>query len=345
MRLGFRVLVGLCALLIIAFLSVEVVSNGTQAAADPGLAVASRPLFQGAPLVPLRKVAELYDPRILNAAQGIRAYGPSADQQGSRLAVASGYLNGADLYDLELRPVWLKPYRKAEGDLTLFADVVRLKDGRYAYTDFKGDRIVVIDAKGVDDAQWGVGVLHLPIGIDQFDDGAIVVADYGNDLLRLFSPEGKLIRTVANPGELGVQQPYDVRVHKNSLYLVDRQRHRILKFDRALKLVRLFETAPDGTFLFNHPQHIDFDSHGRLYVMDTRSNSVKVIETETGVVVATLTHPDLYADRGIAIDHQDRIYVAGFRKAALSDDAKLAEDEAGIMVFAPVAFQNRPSEK
>lgn len=341
MKRAFRVVAALGFLIVVSALSAKLAALRTPLAENIDVVSAGRPLFQGAPVIPLVKIAELYDPKLLNAAQGIRAYPASPAHQAGLLAVASGYLNGADLYDLKLHPIWLKPYRQASGDLTLFADVVRLKDGRFAYTDFKGHRIVILDSKGVELAQWGVGLLHLPIGIDQFDDGEIVVADYGNDVLRLLTPEGQLVRTLANPGGLDVEQPYDVRIRSDKLYLVDRQKHRILKLDRQFNLLRTFETAPDGTFLFDHPQHIDFDSSGRLYVMDTRSNSVKVIDPESGEVVARLTHPDIYGDRGLAIDHDDRIYIAGFRKAALADDGNISENEAGIMVFAPLPRLDR----
>lgn len=336
MKRAFRVVAALSFLVVVSALSPKIAVLQTPLVENIDAVATNRPLFQAALEIPLIKIAELYDPKLLNAAQGIRAYPASPDHQAGLLAVASGYLNGADLYDLKLRPIWLKPYRQASGDLTLFADVVRLKDGRFAYTDFKGHRIVVLDSKGVELAQWGVGLLHLPIGIDQFDDGEIIVADYGNDVLRVLTPQGQLLRTVANPGGLDVRQPYDVRIRSDKLYLVDRQRHRILKLDREFNLLRTFEKAPDGTFLFDHPQHIDFDSSGRLYVMDTRSNSVKVIDPESGEAVAKLTHPDIYADRGIAIDGDDRIHIAGFRKAALADDGNISEDEAGIMVFAPL---------
>lgn len=303
---------------------------------SPGGDIAERPLYSGAPNLELTKISEFFEPDLLNAAQGIRAYGPDDKHPNGLLPLASGYLGGAEIYDLDLKRIRSRPYTTGDGRLTLFADVVRLADGRFAYTDFRGNRIVVLSPEGREVAQWGGDVLKLPIGIDQFSDGTIVVADYGNDLLRVFSPKGELMETIATPGGERIRNPYDLRIRKDQVILVDRTEHRILVLDRNFSLVRIIDKARDGTFLFNHPQHIDFDSKGRLYVMDTRTDSIKVIDVTKGVLLARLVHPDIYLDRGIAIDHEDRIYVSGFRSADRNKGGELTESDAGIMVFGAI---------
>ncbi len=296
-----------------------------------------RVLYSAAPVIELQKISEFYNPEVLSAAQGIRIYEPSEQFPNGVLAMASGYLNGSDLYDLSFTPIFTKPYNDAAGNKTLFADVVRLDNGNFAYTDFKGHRVIVMDAKGNEVARWGEGDLNLPIGIDQFDDGRVFVVDYGNDKLRLYSPEGALLKTVDSLNDEALKTPYDVRIHDKKAYLVDRTRHRILVLDEQLNLLSTIEKSDQGDFYFNHPQHIDFDSKGRLYVMDTKSKSIKIVNPETGLVVASLTHPDIWGFRGIAIDHMDRIYLAGFKTGYPAAGELLKEDHAGIIIFEKIA--------
>lgn len=300
--------------------------------------VDERILYDGAPIIELNKIDEFYDPDVLHAAQGMRAYGPSDDIKNGILAMASGYLNGADLYDLSFRPVFTKPYNDANGNKTLFADVLRLKNGNFAYTDFKGHRIVVLNADGDEVAKWGEDYLQLPIGVDQFDDGRILVVDYGNDKLRILSSEGVLLNTIDTIENEKLDTPYDIRIYDQKIYLVDRTKHRILILDNELNLLKIIEKSEDGRFYFNHPQHIDFDSQGRLYVMDTKSKSVKVFDVNAGKIIASLTHPDIFSVRGITIDNNDRIYLAGFKTGYPEKGQTLQESHAGIMRFEKISY-------
>lgn len=300
---------------------------------------AAERLMAEAPVIVLKKINEFFDPEQLNAAQGIRSVFPDEDAPEGELAVSSGYLNGADRYSLDLKPLHQRTFLRPEGDKTLMADVMKLQNGQYLYSDFKGHRLVFMGKDGAF-VKFSDPALQLqyPIGMDQFSDGTIFLVDYGNDRLVLLSEEGTLLKETKTLGEISLKVPYDVRILNDTAYVVDRLHHRIYAVDQAFNLLRTYDTLEDGKALFHSPQHIDFDSKGRLYVMDTGSKSIKVLNIKTGALIAQLTHPDIHIFRGLTIDHNDRVYIAGFKTGYPKPPTPMAETHAGIIVFDSVDF-------
>lgn len=127
-------------------------------------------------------------------------------------------------------------------------------------------------AKGLD--------LLFPIGIDQFPNGNILIVDYGNRLLKVLNNKGDLLKTVSEIEGAGYYSPYDARIYGDAIYVVDRGLYRILVLNHDFELIDIIEKSAKGKYFFNYPQHIDFDRSGHLFVMDTNSSSIKVINVQ-----------------------------------------------------------------
>ena len=220
----------------------------------------------------------------------------------------------------------------------IFADVVRMKNGNYAHTDFTNSKILISNKNWDFIDQWKEGLgLQQPIGIDQFSDGKIVVIDYGNYGIKLISNKGELIRKIERISGVDMSSPYDVAIHNDKVYIVDRGLYRILVLDKNFELLDVIEKSNKGKYFFIYPQHIDFDSNGNLYVMDTNSNSIKVINVKNKELIATLVHEDININPGIAIDSDNNIYISGFKNFKHSElDQKPIEFFTGIMAFESV---------
>ena len=139
-----------------------------------------------------------------------------------------------------------------------------------------------------------------------------------------FSPEGKLLLTLGRPAggrdTAYFFQPNDVHTAPNGdIYVAeghsDAQKTapaRILKFDKAGKLLATWGTVVDSTtkdqpHSFAQPHALAMDSKGRLFVGDRSYNRIKIFD-QTGKLLNTwyqFSRPS-----GVWIDAKDNIYVA-----------------------------------
>ncbi len=98
----------------------------------------------------------------------------------------------------------------------------------------------------------------------------------------------------------------------------------------------VIDKSNEGRFFFSYPQHIDFDNNGNLYVMDSNSYSIKVIDIKNKELLATLVHEDLHINSGLAVDSDNNIHISGLKKNRFlekSQDRKPIEFHTGIMTF------------
>ena len=113
------------------------------------------------------------------------------------------------------------------------------------------------------------------------------VTDIGNHLVMKFDPEGKLLLTLGQKGRAGdkpdqFDRPTDVAVTTaGEFYVTDGYGNaRVLKFDRAGKLLKQWGTKGTGEGEFNLPHAVCLDAKGRVYVGDRENNRVQVFDAE-----------------------------------------------------------------
>jgi DNA-binding beta-propeller fold protein YncE len=188
------------------------------------------------------------------------------------------------------------------------------QDDRIYVSDTENDRIVVFDERGsylfefggkgiakpLPGAAntWEEGLLNYPLGIDADEDGNIYVADFRNDQIQVFDAEGEFIRRFPDPqapvgkGSSGQEGAgiavTDVAVHDGEVYATDA--FQVFVFTTEGEFVRQFGKPGNWIGDLDHPNGIDVDEDGTLYVSDSNHNRVIAFDEE-GEVLWTLGEP------------------------------------------------------
>jgi len=115
------------------------------------------------------------------------------------------------------------------------------------------------------------GNLNHPRGISISPAGEIYVADTGNNSVKKFSGDGKLISEVTGYGwgELEFDQPYDVDASSGiAVYVADYNNHRIQRFDKNLNFIATFQGEIGGEKIFGFPKSVAISKFGELFIID-----------------------------------------------------------------------------
>ncbi len=172
-------------------------------------------------------------------------------------------------------------------------------DGRIYVVDTGHDRVCVFEGNGSflfefgtfgvakplpgGKYSWKPGRLNQPVGIDVADDGSVYVADFRNDQIQVFDADGEYARVFPNPrkrvgrgasGQDGTGIAVtDVAVSGGKVYATDT--YQVMVFDLSGKLLLQFGKPGTGRSDLDHPNGIDVDSSGIMYVSD--SNHARVV--------------------------------------------------------------------
>ncbi len=189
---------------------------------------------------------------------------------------------------------------------------------RIYVTQTGGDKVVkVFDGKGKE-----IGVLrppaasagdHVPVYVAVNPTNQdVYVSDRITGEIYVYSPEGVYRRTFDPGTDRKGWQPLGLGFGKDgTLYVTD-----------VGAPMKVHQFAPDGTWVraiqptdtpFSYPNGAVPDSNGNVYVTDSNNGRVRVFApdgTELGGISRGVREGDLGLPRGIAIDDQNRIYVA-----------------------------------
>ncbi len=142
-------------------------------------------------------------------------------------------------------------------------------------------RIQVFDFDGRWLASWRLPRVDrgYPTGMDVRPDGCLAVADTHNYVVRIFSPEGKLLQDIGRegpgPGEFTFLT--DVAVAPDgSMYVSEHGREdRIQKFDEEGRFLLTWGKAGEGPGEFHRPQALTVDAAGAVYVADAANHRIQ----------------------------------------------------------------------
>ena len=185
--------------------------------------------------------------------------------------------------------------------------------------------VMKFDANGNLVKSFGAGMFSSPHGMSLDKDGNIWTTDgqsrgcqapdapVGN-LLRKWSPDGKLLMTISGPqGGKPFTGLNDVVVSPvtGDIFLADGHARpandRILKFDRNGKFLMQWGspgTAPDQIGI---PHGLAMDKEGRIYMADRSNKAVKVYDQNGKLLNVWL---QFGAPSGVYVDKNDLLYVA-----------------------------------
>jgi DNA-binding beta-propeller fold protein YncE len=184
-------------------------------------------------------------------------------------------------------------------------------------------RIQVFDADGRFLRTWNTPdhTAGRPTGMNVDRDGDLLVADTHYYRLLIYSPEGKLLRTIGGergqgPGQFGfvtdaVEDPagnYFISEYGDS--------DRIQKYTHDGHFLMQWGGHGDKLGQFDRPQSIDLDDQGRVWVADAGNHRVQVFDAagklqfswgHEGIAPGELSYP-----YGLKLDGKGHVYICEF---------------------------------
>lgn len=190
-------------------------------------------------------------------------------------------------------------------------------NGRILVTDTGTANILIWDPIREDATSFsdqGSKAFFKPISLTTDSTGRIFVTDSQADKVGVFDPEYKLIAYL-DP-EIPFKQPSGITLNEktNRLYVTDTHNHFIAVFELdSLNFLKTIGKRGKEEGQFNFPSHIDTDSAGNLYVVDTMNARVQIFDSEGNFMRAFGQFGDVIGmfarPKGIALDSEDHIYV------------------------------------
>lgn len=202
------------------------------------------------------------------------------------------------------------------------------------------------------------------LAIDSADN--LYVADTGNSVIRKINSQG-IITTVAGSGQPGMagdgqlatrallNHPEGVAIVGQTLYIADTQ-NAVVRVVGEKGIIRTFSGTGDlgsnsevtamRLAQFHNPTDIVADSQGNLYLADTGNSVIRKIDTHTdtvSIIAGNRTQgysgdrreaifAQLNLPKGIAIDEDDRVYIADTNNHVIR---KLSNDAADLASIRP----------
>ena len=202
------------------------------------------------------------------------------------------------------------------------------------------DPILKFDTNGTLVKSFGAGMIMSPHGIHVDYDGNLWVTDCsctgprgaeasavkrGHQIFK-FSPDGKLLLTLGQPGGgKGSEfffQPNDVLVTRRGDIFVadghssaDTANARVMKFDKSGKWIKTFGKRGTGPTDMDQPHALALDSRGRLFVADRGNNRLQIYN-QNGKLLDTWYQFSRIS--GLWIDRNDVLYAADSESGSVS---------------------------
>lgn len=184
-------------------------------------------------------------------------------------------------------------------------------------TDSELKRVVRLAADGSPLGSFGVGLLTRPTGIVRDAiNGLIYVVDTHAHDIKVFDDQGKLLRTIGQPGtaEGEFNSPTHIAINKNKLYISDTLNARIQVL--TLDGKPLTAIGKRGLYLGNmtRPKGIAISADGNIHVVESYHDHLLVYDEQGEFLLpigGTGNHAgQFYLPAGAWSDDQGRIYVA-----------------------------------
>ena len=148
-------------------------------------------------------------------------------------------------------------------------------------SDTGNNRVQIFDDQGKYLDQFGENgklnhQLDSPHGLSIDSDGNIIVADYYNTSIKIFSLDGRFLRRIGEEGSF--ISPIHCIQHDNYFVVSDFGDHCIKVFDKQGKFLYKFGKRGAGDGDFNKPCFLSVDRAGHLLVCDSSNHRVQVFK-------------------------------------------------------------------
>ena len=174
--------------------------------------------------------------------------------------------------------------------------------------DIRGKRVRTFGSRGKRPEQ-----MEFPAGIAVDDMDNIYVGN--NYKLQKFTSRGELIKCVDQKGSK--EGEFDVilglTVHREQVYVCDRDNNRIQVFDLDLNFIRSIGSRGKGRGEFNGPYDVKFDTAGNMYVAEYGNNRVQVMDSSGQFIRVFGQEGEGKLDRPSALHIADKyVYVSDY---------------------------------
>ena len=155
-----------------------------------------------------------------------------------------------------------------------------------------------------------------PYGVAVTNSGEVVVSEYWNHRISVYSREGKLIRSFGSIGsnERQFRCPRGVAItSENHILIADEQNHRIQMFTMEGRFVKSVGHKGKGQLQFYHPSGIAVHPSFRVFVAEINNHRIQVLNSDLsyshmfgseGSAPGQFSHP-----RDVAINSSGVVYV------------------------------------
>ncbi len=232
----------------------------------------------------------------------LRSPAAVAVDAGGRVFICEPHLGRVRIFDASGGE--LAVWAEQQGELAVPSGIATAPGGLVFVAEAKLNHIAVLEDSGQSKwtlgRAWGMTILRQPHGLAVAGD-RVVVADTGNDCVRVFGLDGTLMGTIgrgsgsasggggAGPGAL--RRPLDVAVDDEGfVYVADCDNHRVQKFSADGSFVKSWGDWGAFPGLFSELcaiEHYD----GRLYVADRLNHRVQVFDLEGEFLYQWGMHP------------------------------------------------------
>ena len=212
-------------------------------------------------------------------------------------------------------------------------DVARAADGRLFVSEYKGDRISVLDANGkwlsnIGERGRGAGQFIGPQNLTVDQEGYLYAVDFGNRRVCKFGSDGEFVLSFGGKDGAfaGLRAPTGIAALGGQVFVADAATNRIVRFDRSGNYLGVLAEGA-----FRYPESLRFDADGRLVVADT--SRVLLVDPATSAVreLGSLGNAQVRIV-GADVDANGNIVVANFAAGEVSVMARMDDLASGLFV-------------
>jgi DNA-binding beta-propeller fold protein YncE len=215
------------------------------------------------------------------------------------------------------------------------------RDRVYSFNRSKEHPVMVFDREGRFLSSWGAGLFSFPHTIRMAKDGNLWLVDRNHAQMMLFTPSGKLLRTIGTRGfrsDTGVPPnefssdaykqvthagppfnlPTDIDVAPSGeMFITDGYGNaRVHKFAADGTLIHSWGEPGTAPGQFNLPHAVWVDRHGRLLVADRENDRVQVFDQQGKLL--TIWPTKLIGPAVIYVDADDIVYIVEHNSGLVS---------------------------
>lgn len=257
---------------------------------------------------------------------------------------------GNGRHTFEVHDDWARP--PADCEMLAASVTVDAQDRVYCFNRSKDHPVVIFDRNGNYLSSWGAGLFAFPHTIRMAKDGNLWLVDRNHAQMMLFTPEGKLLRTLGAKGvrsDTGVppdnfkSDAYKFVTHAGEPFNlptdIDVAPSGEMFVTDGYGNARVHKFAADGTLIFswgapgtapgqfNLPHAVWIDRRGRLLVADRENDRVQVFDQEGKLLNVWPTR--LIGPAVIYVDADDIVYIVEHNSGLVSvltlDGERLAQ--------------------